>query len=213
MSFVGCGGLVGNLQLPEGLSHIGYMAFCFCGGLTGELVIPNTVRTIEEGAFSDTGFSHLTIGGGVESIRQTAFASMPLSSIKIHAEIPPTLHYLSFANVPKSIPVYIPCNTLGLYQTADYWDEFECFIEDCSLSANENEKVVQITCYPNPATNFVRLVGAEKAIVQVYNPLGQLVKTVQDISEISMLGWAKGEYVLHITDAEGRKCVKRVVKE
>lgn len=213
MSFVGCEGLVGSLLLPEGLSYIGYMAFCFCGGLTGELVIPHTVRIIEEGAFSDTGFSHLTIGGGVESIRQTAFASMPLSSIKIHADIPPALHYLSFANVPKSIPVYIPCNTLELYQEADYWEEFECFIEDCSLSANENEGVTPITCYPNPTTNFVRLVGSNITVVQVFNPLGQLVKTVQNMNEISMLGWAKGEYVLHITDAEGHKCVKKVMKE
>lgn len=73
------------------------------------------------------------------------------------------------------------------------------------------ENTVAVEVYPNPARNFVRIEGMEAAEVQVYNALGQLVKTVQGSNEINVSDFAEGIYLLHITDAAGRSHAARVV--
>ena len=72
----------------------------------------------------------------------------------------------------------------------------------------------ELTAYPNPAYNLVRINGVEVAEVQVYNALGQMVKTVKDSNEISVAGLPEGIYVMRIMDDEGRSHTARVaVKE
>lgn len=83
------------------------------------------------------------------------------------------------------------------------------------LDVPEMGNVTQsVGCYPNPAKDFVRIEGTEAAEVQVYNALGQLVKTVRGMNEIDIEGFAEGVYLLRITDADGRSHAARVaVKE
>ena len=75
-----------------------------------------------------------------------------------------------------------------------------------------NEPVLdaQVGVYPNPASETVHIEGIESAEVQVYNILGQLVKTVRDSNEISVAGLPEGVYLLRMTDAEGRNHTARV---
>ena len=73
------------------------------------------------------------------------------------------------------------------------------------------ENTVAVEVYPNPARDFVRIEGMEAAKVQVYNALGQLVKTVQGSNEINVSDFAEGIYLLHITEAAGRSHAARVV--
>lgn len=73
------------------------------------------------------------------------------------------------------------------------------------------ENTVAVEVYPNPAKDFVRIEGMEAAEVQVYNALGQLVRTVQGSNEINVSDFAEGIYLLHITDAAGRSHAARVV--
>ena len=50
--------------------------------------------------------------------------------------------------------------------------------------------------------------------VQIFNALGQLVKTVRSMNAISVSGLPQGVYLLRITDAEGKRLVVReVVRE
>ena len=71
-----------------------------------------------------------------------------------------------------------------------------------------------IGCYPNPAKDFVRIEGTEVAEVQVYNALGQMVKTVKGSNEINVNGLPEGVYLLRIADAEGRiRSVRVAMKE
>ena len=67
--------------------------------------------------------------------------------------------------------------------------------------------------YPNPATNLVHIEGIEAADIQVYNTLGQLVRTVQSSNEISMEGLPQGIYPLRITTADGKVFSDKVVKK
>ena len=67
---------------------------------------------------------------------------------------------------------------------------------------------------PNPANDKVVIKGVEATEVQVYNTLGQLVKTVRGTNEIDLSGLVEGVYLLRIMDADGKTHVARVaVKE
>ena len=73
------------------------------------------------------------------------------------------------------------------------------------------ENALQINVYPNPAKDRVVIEGIEAAEVNVYNALGQLVKTVRGTNEIDLSGLVDGVYLLRVTDAEGKKHLARVV--
>ena len=84
----------------------------------------------------------------------------------------------------------------------------------CLITDVEETYDNELTLYPNPANNHVRINGVEAAEVEVYNALGQLVKTVRGTNEIDLSGLVEGVYLLRIRDAEGKNHVVRVmVKE
>ena len=68
-----------------------------------------------------------------------------------------------------------------------------------------------LSVWPNPATNAVRIEGCEPAEVQIYNALGQLVKTISDTSLIELEGLPKGVCLLKVTDTKKRKHTAKVV--
>jgi hypothetical protein len=57
--------------------------------------------------------------------------------------------------------------------------------------------------YPNPTDGIFRIEGVIANEVQVYNALGQLVKTLRGTNEVDLGGLVDGVYLLRITDAEG----------
>ena len=74
-----------------------------------------------------------------------------------------------------------------------------------------NEKPESLlTIYPNPAKEKVTIDGIEAAKVQVYNALGQLVKTVRNSNEIGVEGLPEGVYLLHIHDKQGVSHTNRI---
>ena len=88
------------------------------------------------------------------------------------------------------------------------WTDGECW-DDVEETAAE-----QVSVYPNPAKENVLIKGIEPTEVQVYNALGQLVKTIKGTNEIPVTDLPQGVYLLRITDVEGEKHVARVaVKE
>ena len=128
-----------------------------------------------------------------------------LNCLKVHCEVPPYCWYNAFSGVSRDIPIHIPVGTLADYQNAPYWNEFTNFIEDGLMSVDENEaSPIQISVYPNPAKDYVKIEGAEAAEVQVYNAVGQMVKTIQGSNEINVSGLAEGVYLLRITDVDGK---------
>ena len=61
----------------------------------------------------------------------------------------------------------------------------------------------QVMVYPNPVSETLHIQGVESAEIQVFNALGQKVKTFENTNEINVIDWAKGVYVLHIATAYG----------
>ena len=72
------------------------------------------------------------------------------------------------------------------------------------------ENSLQIYVYPNPAKDRVVIEGIEAAEVNVYNALGQVVKTVRGTNEIDLSGLVDGVYLVRITATDGECYTNRV---
>ena len=79
----------------------------------------------------------------------------------------------------------------------------------CSLKEVPQE-AIKTLAYPNPAKEKVTIEGIEAAEVQVYNALGQLVKTVRNSNEIKISDLTEGVYLLRIRNAKGVSQTERI---
>ena len=68
-----------------------------------------------------------------------------------------------------------------------------------------------ITVSPNPTNGLVHIEGAEVSEIQVYNTMGQLVKTVQNTNEVDLSGLMPGVYSLRIKDLHQMVTNKKVM--
>ena len=92
----------------------------------------------------------------------------------------------------------------------------ECYIINPNdpQSIEEDETFLSVSVFPNPTSGKVLVEGIEPTEVQVYNALGQMVKTIKNSNEINVAGFSEGVYLLRITDVDGRSHTARVmVKE
>jgi len=114
-----------SVTIGNSVTSIGRWAFENCTGLTS-IEIPNSVTTIGGSAFNNcTSLTSVTIGNSVTSIEQLAFISCSgLTSITCNAVVPPICGGYVFYGVDKSIPLYVPDNSVEAYQSADGWREF-----------------------------------------------------------------------------------------
>ena len=70
--------------------------------------------------------------------------------------------------------------------------------------------------HPNPTTGLVTIAGENLRQAEVLNMLGQQVLSVQGEGNelrIDMAALPAGVYFVNVTDNEGRRCVRKVVKE
>lgn len=71
-------------------------------------------------------------------------------------------------------------------------------------SIHEPDNYSPVTCFPNPTTNYVHIIGIEVGEIKVYNILGQLIKSQQGLNEINLEGLAEGVYLLQMTSVGGK---------
>lgn len=72
------------------------------------------------------------------------------------------------------------------------------------------------TLHPNPSNGQITITGKDLRQAEVFNTLGQRILTVTGEGEtlsLNLAGLPAGIYFVNITDSEGHKCVKKVVKE
>ena len=113
----------------------------------------------------------------------------------------------------------------GYYGVYDGWHCLLCFHQygelvwqnpeynTCSYpyDAVEENKDSEIALYPNPVRDRVVIEGIEVAEVEVYNTLGQMVKTIQGTNEITVADLPQGVYLLRIADAEGKDYTNKIM--
>ena len=85
-----------------------------------------------------------------------------------------------------------------------------CLIDNYD-GIQDNTVGFSVQVYPNPAKDKVVIEGIEASEVQVYNALGQMVKTVLRTNEIDLSGLVEGVYMLRIRDKEGRIFLEKVM--
>ena len=74
---------------------------------------------------------------------------------------------------------------------------------------------VQVDVFPNPVTDRVVVRGEELRSVEVYDSFGRLVTTFAvsgSMPSMDCTNWPAGVYLLNITNAQGQKVQKKVVK-
>ena len=72
------------------------------------------------------------------------------------------------------------------------------------------------TLHPNPTNGQFTILGTNLKQAKIINTLGQCVATAKGEGEqltVDISNLPAGVYFVSITDKEGRKCVKKVVKE
>jgi hypothetical protein len=78
------------------------------------------------------------------------------------------------------------------------------------VGVHDNTEASGLKVYPNPTNGMVTIDGLKVAEVQVYNALGQLVKTVRDTNEVPVMDLLQGVYLLRIADAEGKVYTNKI---
>ena len=79
-----------------------------------------------------------------------------------------------------------------------------------------NDSNVFATVHPNPTTGLVTITGENLRQAEVFNMLGQKVHSAKSEGnelQIDLAVLPSGVYSVNVTDSEGKKCVRKVVKE
>ena len=80
----------------------------------------------------------------------------------------------------------------------------------------ESQAAAFATLHPNPTSGQVTITGKDLKTAEVFNTLGQHVAIAQGEGErmtVDISALPAGVYFVNITDKDGRKCVRKVVKE
>ena len=83
------------------------------------------------------------------------------------------------------------------------------------MDLEEKENLV-CDLYPNPTNAQVTITGKDIKQAEVFNTFGQRVATAQGGDEritVDISALPAGVYFVNVTDKDGRKCVRKVVKE
>lgn len=209
-----------SVTIPSSVSSIGDFAFAYCDGLT-TINIPNSITEISMGAFYDCpGLTSITIPALVTKIGDQAFSYCTgLSEIKLYPETPPQIVSSTFAGISDTTPIKVSCNSLTLYQGAEYWSNFTnyvCFVGLDNLITNN----LSTKLYPNPAKDFsiLEIHGLlSRAKVIILDIFGREIKRF-DISEsdnkleIDVRGFEKGIYNIMIQMDDNILCNQLIVK-
>ena len=154
-----------NTIIPNSVTAIGNKAFYGSSNLTS-ITVSNSVTSIGNQSFANClDLISITISSSVTNIEKFAFANcINIASITSYADTPPNCMGDCFLYVNKSIPVYVPVNSIDAYKKAVEWKDFTniqaIIVEPASIAfaeASENlivgmTKKLEATITPEDAT-------------------------------------------------------------
>ena len=183
-----------SVTIPNSVISIGNNAFINCYVLTS-VTIPNSVISIGEDAFYYCiDLESLTIGNSIATIEEGAFGDChALTSVTIKATVPPTLGEYTFYEVPKDIPVYVPCQSLEAYQTATWWNEFTNI--QCETG------ITEINTFPYEVYtrhNTLIIKQAEGQPIAIFDMMGRTIFQTTATEETTCTLPTAGVYVVRV---------------
>ena len=162
-----------EIVLGEKVTSIANRAFQYCSNLTS-VTISESLTSIGGWAFfSCTSLKTISIpeNSKLTSIGERAFGGCRnLTSIICKKAIPPTITSTTFADVDKSIPLYVFQPYMSIYQSALYWKEFAnikgIIPQECALTINQYGSGTYCSPY---ALDFSEVAGLKAYAATGYN--------------------------------------------
>ena len=193
-AFSGCSDLT-DVTIPNSVTTIAFTAFNSCRNLTS-LIIGNSVTVIGGNAFKDcSNLTNIIIGNSITDIGPFAFKDCSdLTSVIIKATIPPTLVDRVFENVPKDIPVYVPCQSLEAYQTAEGWSEFTNI--QCDPTGITEINTFPYEVYTRHNTLIIK--QAEGQPIAIFDMMGRTIFQTTATEETTCTLPTAGVYVVRV---------------
>ena len=139
--------LLEHLSIPEGVTEIGNDAFHGCESLK-DLELPSTIQTIGNKGFAS--------GSSVQRI-------------SVRATDIPSIEEETFADVSRSIPVYVPDEYVDAYRNAPYWKELNIV----GVNTETSTDGVNISALYRMEDG--RIVLTEEMPVSIYTVTGALI--------------------------------------
>lgn len=156
-AFSGCSGLT-TITVPDAVQTMGSSAFSNCTAMA-TAVVGNGVSDLPSNAFAGCNhLTNLTLGSGLRTIAPDAFSGCnAVLQMTVRATTPPTSTSNPFTEFNTGIPVYVPCDAVGAYQTAPYWGFFTNyqgqFYSFSATSADPSMGYVQVITEPDCANH------------------------------------------------------------
>jgi hypothetical protein len=189
-----------SVKLSDNLSIIGEWAFALCTSLHS-IDIPESVTRIEGTAFGGcSSLSSIIIPSNVQMIGGYAFDACQFSSITCKAITPPSIDNITFRDVDKSTPLYVPMQSVGTYKVANGWKDFINILAipngsltgTFSISASSKIRFSQGNLQYRASTDTWRF--AEQQYDYIGNNIGNTTGDNREIqnSWIDLYGWGTG---------------------
>lgn len=138
--------LSGSCEIVAGTKLIADGAFSMCRELTS-VAIPNSVITIGRLAFENCS---------------------ALTTISLSASNPPVISEHTFLNIKRSIPIYVPQNSIDSYRTSPYWEEFTNFLP-LETSINTVKRPIDIEIADGKILNYSGI------YIKIYTLQGKMI--------------------------------------
>ena len=168
-------------------------------------IIPNSVTSIGEDAFSGCALTSIEIPNSVTSIGDYAFAYCEcLTKITCWATTPPAIESYTFSDY--SADLYVPVGCKSVYQSANYWKNFNIINDtlDKPITLNDNDVIVATI-----GENIVVKNATSGSVVRVYAVDGTMIASeVATEGDVIIEAPAKGIYVVAVDGKSFKVMVK-----